>query len=323
MVLIITNKEDITSDYIIYGLLNRKKEYYRFNTEEIGNDVEIFFNFKDEKFFLFDKNKEKIIDLSEVTSIYYRRPQLPNYDTFQISKGEKHFLRSEVYHFLNGLYKVLHNKFWINSVYAIRETENKIYQIIKAMNIGFKIPESIITTIPKQARIFYQQYKPCIIKPIKQGFIHEDDLVSKLIFTNRIKDEQIEELERVSLSPTYMQREIVKKADIRVTIVGEKIFAAQILSQACEETVTDWRCGEHQELDYQPIDLPDEIENNCIQLTHEFNLNFGAIDLVLDKNEEYYFLEINPNGQWAWIQNRLGFKISDALIDMLLAGRIL
>lgn len=65
------------------------------------------------------------------------------------------------------------------------------------------------------------------------------------------------------------------------------------------------------------IKLPDAILNQCISLLKILNLRFGAIDFILDKNGNYIFLEINPNGQWAWIEKQTGYKISNEITNLL------
>ncbi|MCD7930751.1 MAG: hypothetical protein LUH15_04940 [Tannerellaceae bacterium] len=77
----------------------------------------------------------------------------------------------------------------------------------------------------------------------------------------------------------------------------------------------DWRKYKYH-LTYNLISLPKEIESNCIGLLEELNLNFGAIDLVLVDNR-YYFIEINPTGEWSWLQQSTGYKF-DALITKYL-----
>jgi D-alanine-D-alanine ligase-like ATP-grasp enzyme len=64
-------------------------------------------------------------------------------------------------------------------------------------------------------------------------------------------------------------------------------------------------------------DLPASIAEQCVRLTQSFNLRFSAIDLVLDVEGEYWFLEMNPNGQWAWVESRVGLPISETIVDEL------
>jgi glutathione synthase/RimK-type ligase-like ATP-grasp enzyme len=109
-------------------------------------------------------------------------------------------------------------------------------------------------------------------------------------------------------------------ADIRVTVVGEQVFPAKIHSQEFEETMVDWRKGENAKVKHERIELPPEIEDKCIELTKRLGLHFGAIDFVLDRGMNYVFLEINPNGQWGWIEKRLGYDISGEIVALLLKG---
>ena len=98
-------------------------------------------------------------------------------------------------------------------------------------------------------------------------------------------------------------------------MVGQNVFSAGVNSQTRESTKTDWR---KEKLEFFIEDIPVEIKEKCILLVKNLNLKFGAIDLIKDKNGNYIFLEINPNGQWAWIENETGLKISDSIINELL-----
>lgn len=315
MILLITNRNDITTDLIVNELNKRGKIYYRFNTEELGFSINLSLDFNKKKYILVDTNKKAEINLEDIKSVYYRRPELPDSD--DLRNGEKQFWLNEVFYTLEGLYKILNDKFWISPVFAIREAENKIHQLILAQKIGFKIPPSIITNIPNDADKFIRQYDECIIKPIKVGLI-QDDNNTKVIFTNLLEQKHIEDLNRIVNCPTYFQQNILKRADIRVTVVGNRLFAAQIDSQSFEHTKIDWRKGENINLKYSLINLSNDLKQKCIQLTQRLKLNFGAIDFILDDSGELVFLEINPNGQWGWIEKRLNLGICKAIVDLLI-----
>jgi len=98
--------------------------------------------------------------------------------------------------------------------------------------------------------------------------------------------------------------------------VGEKVFAAFIHSQDSDDSKVDWRVSQDG-LKHSIYMLPEDISANCINLLRELDLNFGAIDLILNENGEYVFLEINPNGQWAWLEKLLGLDISGAIVNLL------
>ena len=237
-----------------------------------------------------------------------------------LSEGEAKFVSREITYALEGIYKILSDRFWISPVTAIREAENKIYQLLVAREIGFEIPKSLVTTIPHKAKTFLKELQGhCVLKPIRNGKV-DDSENPKVVFTTLITADDTALLDGTNNCPTYLQNRINKVADIRVTVVGEQVFPAKIHSQEFEETMVDWRKGENAKVKHERIELPPEIEDKCIELTKRLGLHFGAIDFVLDRGMNYVFLEINPNGQWGWIEKRLGYDISGEIVALLLKG---
>ncbi|TXL65628.1 hypothetical protein FHP05_05750 [Cerasibacillus terrae] len=319
-VLIITNKDDITVDFVVKELQRKEMPYYRLNTEDIPNNVSVFFDFNNNIFEIFDKVKEERFSLLNFNSVYYRRPQLNNLNFIEnINSYELNYLRSELNFILEGIYKLLENKKWLNNVYRIREAENKIYQLQIAKKVGFRIPNSLISNQYNNIVKFYEENdKNCIIKPVKSGYLPNDE-GSKAIFTTKVDEENFNNPARLESFPLYLQNNTPKEFDIRVIVIGEKVFAAEIHSQKYEDSSIDWRRG-IMSLEHYEHKLPIGIERKCIDLTHKLKLNFSAIDLIYTDKGEYIFLEINPNGQWAWIEKRLKFPLSREIVNLLENG---
>ncbi|SHM43276.1 MvdC/MvdD family ATP grasp protein [Flavobacterium chilense] len=313
-ILLITNKTDVTTDFVVRRLTEQNINFYRLNTEDLLTKNKLSFNFQKNEFILYDKEIDLKIDLLKVKSVYYRRPILPSFPSDELTSGEQTFILNEITYWIEGLYKILRNAFWISPVFSIREAESKIFQLQIAKELGFKVPDSLITNDVDTARKFIG-LSPKIIKPIKTGLI-DDKVKSKVIFTSVFNNS--DQIERIESCPSYFQDFIDKATDIRVTVVGEKVFPASILSQEFEETKVDWRNGENLKLTYEKINLPKKIEELCVKLTKKLGLNFGAIDFVKDKNDEFVFLEINPNGQWAWIERQLDYNISQEICNQLI-----
>jgi glutathione synthase/RimK-type ligase-like ATP-grasp enzyme len=314
-VLIITNKQDLTSDFIIKELKEREIDFYRFNTEELNSTCSVTLDIAEDKFVLFDQVSKKSYDLKLFTSVYFRRPEIPTFDTKSLTNGEMQFIKSEIAYTLEGIYKILRNAYWVSPIYSIREAENKIFQLEIAKSIGFNIPDSIVTNSFSDAIEFYDTLNgDCIIKPIKSGLIEDSDN-PKVIFTNALTVRPSSK-EQIEFSPNFFQRHIAKKFDVRVTVVGDTTFATLIHSQNNSKTKIDWRRGENR-LKHTKTKLPDFIQEKCVLMLKELNLRFGAIDLILDKKNEYTFLEINPNGQWAWIEKQSGHRISKEIVNLL------
>ncbi|AGS80463.1 MvdC/MvdD family ATP grasp protein [Leptospira alstonii] len=317
-VLIITNKEDVTVDFVINKLIHLNANYLRLNTEELGSEIFIKIDPIKGEVLIKENSKKEALDLSTFDTVYYRRPKLPTGPN-SLTNGELHFFSQELNVILEYINVFLDNKLWLNKISNIRKAENKINQLSVAKNIGFTIPISLITNLPKEANAFINYTERSILKPLKVGLIEEEQLSSKIVYTNEVNQYFRDNIDRVGLLPVYLQEKIEKQFDIRVTIVGNKIFAAQIDSQSDETSKTDWRASRNI-LPHQRIQLPAKIERYCLELMKHFELNFAAIDLVLDKNDNYIFLEINPNGQWAWIEKILEYPISDSIARFLISG---
>ena len=311
-VLLFTNKEDVTTDFIVLELKRQKIDFYRFNTEELSKSVKIDLNFEKDKYLLIDKLDNRAYNLLDFTDIYYRRPELPLYDDEGLTDGEKSFLQIEIYYTLEGVYRLLSGKHWFNNVFAIRNAENKIYQLLLAREVGLTIPSTLITNYYDSVERFLERGSH-IIKPVHNARVM-DKQQPCIVYTSEITKAITKEEAEFNIN--YLQNKIEKKCDVRATFVGERCFAVTIDSQQLEDTCVDWRKGEHI-LKHTPIEIPQDIQTKCRCLMQRLNLNYGAIDFVLDKQGNYVFLEINPNGQWAWIEHLTGFPISKEIVKCL------
>lgn len=314
-ILVLTNKHDITSDFIIQNLSNLGIPFFRLNTDEIGNSVQLSFDINKKEYLIYDSARKITVDLLKVKSVYFRRPEIKVFAN-GITSGEENFIKSELSFTLEGIYKILSGAFWINTVNAIRNAENKLYQLILAKEIGFSTPNTILSNNPQKALDFYiENHSSCIIKPIKSGLV-SGTFEEGVIFTSQVHLDE-KNVERISSCPTYLQNLVPKAADLRVTLVGNKLFCAMIHSQDEAESSVDWRKAEHP-LKHSLHELPKDVSRKCFKLAKKLNLNFAAIDFILDKENNYIFLEINPNGQWAWIERQLNLKISNEITNLLI-----
>ncbi|MEC3905985.1 hypothetical protein VOI54_03035 [Tamlana sp. 2201CG12-4] len=306
MILIITHKEDYTADYVINILNQREIPYHRLNTDDIGIKHNISFVSNEENV------KISIDDFVNFKSIWFRRTKPPNFPF--ANDNEKSFFTKDFRAFLNNLWASLKIENWISHPKDIYNAENKLYQLKLAKKIGFTTPKTIVSTDKKEIEFFYRESNgQIIIKPLFGGRYY-DEGKPKLVFTNKVKKEHILNNTDFVSFPMVFQEEIIKKYELRVTIVNGKVFTAKIDSQSSNITKLDWR---KDRMKFTKYDLPNEISEKCKKIVGEMNLKFGAIDLIKTESD-YIFLEINPNGQWVWIENDTGLKISDEIINYLI-----
>lgn len=303
MILIITHKTDFTADFIVNKLNRRGIAYRRFNCEDLlSSEFSVKFG-EDFNCSILNENSYK--------SVWFRRTKLPEIEG--LSRAEKIYVLSEIDGFLKNIFSILPAK-WLSPPAAVYEAENKLLQLKTAQRIGFRIPNTLVTNSKVDLINFHQMNnRDIVIKPLSQTRI-SDDKEASCIFTNLFPQNLMEQIEQFDLTPCIFQKNIRKEYEVRATIVGEKVFAAAVHSQTDEETKVDWR---RKKLEFVETTLPAEIKNLCVRLTKELNLVFGAVDLIVTPDGEYVFLEINPNGQWVWIENQTGQKISEAIIEYL------
>lgn len=140
---------------------------------------------------------------------------------------------------------------------------------------------------------------------------------------NRRLDKQtvVSFLGRLKNCPVILQPYIEKLFELRITVVGEKVFPCAIHSQNSQRTLEDWRRYDLSNTPHKIYPLPPNIEGLCVNLVKALELKFGCIDMIVTPDKEYIFLEINPNGQWLWIEQLTGLPISQTLAELLIAGK--
>ena len=309
--LIVTNKKDLTSDFIVREFRNRGAGFNRLNTEDavqlsltqrLGDTTRL-------------RHENTCIKLDTVRAAYFRRPLPPHVKTDGLSQASVTYIREEWSYLLRSLYLELGEK-WFNHPNSVILAEDKPRQLRLAKTIGFAVPETVITNeLGALGHLFANG--DVIAKPLKQSLLEEDSGLGNIIYTTTIHS--IGEIDAKSLrvTPVIFQRRIDKRFDLRVTVVESKVFAVAINSQKFEKTRTDWRHSSTTELEHEVFDLPEQVAGKCVEIVNRLNLRYGAIDLVLDTSGGFWFLECNPNGQWAWIENRTGLPIADAIVTAM------
>lgn len=301
MILIITHKEDYTADFLINKLNVNGISFKRFNCEDLPGI----------EYYVDSDINTYIQSQSNFTSVWFRRTKLPDINVSD--NAVKEYLLFEYDALLKNLFNIVEAK-WLSDPYYIYKAENKLFQLKVAKEIGLTIPNTLVTNSKSQLRdFFFKNNKNVIIKPLAQSKIRIDN-DSMFLFTNRLKEEHIADLDSFDITPCIFQENVEKELELRVTVVGVKAFTAAVDSNIVEETKIDWRKGQ---LSFFKYELPAEIEHKCILLVQKLNLRFGAIDIIKRTDGQYIFLEINPNGQWAWIEQETGLPIAEAIINEL------
>jgi glutathione synthase/RimK-type ligase-like ATP-grasp enzyme len=187
-----------------------------------------------------------------------------------------------------------------------------------AKKIGFKVPHTLVSNNQESVKSFVNTHTTCITKPSQDGtFITGTDFGVSTI-TKMINNDTFRSFEKAFFTPSLFQKLIDKEYEIRVIFIENQIFSVGIFSQTNEKTKIDYRNYDSDKPNrLQLISLPKSVEKNIRQLMQELKINFGSIDLIKAIDGDYYFLEINPVGQFLGISNILNLKIERIIAQIL------
>jgi len=212
----------------------------------------------------------------------------------------------------------LQGVFAINDVGKSAIANNKLYQLEKAASVGFKTPRTVVTNNFKAVEDFIYLVSPsdAIFKTLTPYM----NPTGSLTYTSVINKETIlEKKDSISVAPGIFQEYIKKKTELRITVVGSNIFAAKVNTPAGIEKQVDWRENIFEDI-YEIFNTPEAFNNRLISLHRVLGLVYGAYDFILDEDDEFIFLEVNPSGQWLWLEKKLNFPISKSIADLLISG---
>ena len=233
-----------------------------------------------------------------------------------LSEPDRAFAQSESQRALDALMTVT-KALWVNHPQRHVRANSKPAQLFVAQQLGLDIPPTVATNDPEQARgLVSQQDGRAIYKAMSQNLKLGR---GQALFTGLLTETELANLELIRVSPGIFQKFVPKAYEVRATVVGRRVFSGKIDSQASAETQVDWR---HRPFDMEqtPIALPPELEAKIHEFMEAFGLVYGAFDFIVTPDGRYVFLEINPAGQYMWVETKTKLPITMALADVLSSG---
>lgn len=323
LILILTEPKDITADLVAEKLVARGAEMLRVDNAQFPAEGQLSIGFESRQMTRCLRLKGQCIDLHRIAAAWDRRPEAPVPHT-EISRAQaRTFVQQESRYFLDDVWHSL-DCLWLPAPKAtILRAQHKLTQLQLAQSLGFDLPDTLVSHDPTAVLDFYRRHNGDIVgKVFHNNLILPDEQAQEFFafrsFTQRVQHRSLGYIQSVRYCPMIFQAYAPKKLELRITVVGHKVFSAEIHSQLNRRTQHDWRHYNGDHTPYREHALPDALKDKCLALTQALGLSYGAIDLVLTPDDQYLFLEINPTGQWRWIEAMTGLPISAAIAELLL-----
>lgn len=305
--LIISSTLDYSSDLVCAEFEKRGLNYLRIN-RDLFQEYEIVYNLQDDVFQFKVDGTHYLFSSKSIKSIYFRAPVFLR-TTGKARSIEDQLKRSQWSAFIRNLI-ILDKAVWMNYPVATYQAENKMYQLKIARWCGIAVPK---TCLGNSLARNVSQNEMYVVKSLDTALFYEG---GKEMFTysTMVKGTDLLSSE-IQLAPIIIQECLSPKIDLRVTFVNNQIFPVSITKHGLP-IEGDWRKVNKDNLTYTPVELPKIIKKQLTLLMEELNLSFGGIDLAL-VDDKYYFIEVNPTGEWGWLTSCAGLPLAKTIVDAL------
>jgi hypothetical protein len=329
-VIILSLENDYHTDAVVHNLLKKNVKVIRIDPTSdarLPKFVKIYSDRKKATSYNFKDGSG--IDFNQVTGVYCRFA-LETLVPSQNNNAIKYFKDSEELAVFLAPLRCIESSKWINDPWIESRSDCRILQSNLAISLGLSVPEFIVSNSYNELIEFHDKHMNVIIKSISDAPLAQidDEFVVperiglrkyKAPYTTQFVPNIIKNVDCIDDTPTMLQAKIDKKADIRATIIDNKIFSA-LMPYTYGEPV-DFRCNPS--IRVEAFELPINIQNKLIQLLKLMRVRFASCDLLLDKSGDYHFLEANVQGNWLWTEQGADLRISEAIANALSKSAII
>jgi len=322
-VLIITSQDEVSIPPVVGYLEELQQAYFRLDADAVlRNRTMLSMNLHGADFTgSIRLQNGDAISMTHIKSVWFRRPRTLFVDELYADGEESAFAESEMSGALWSLYCNLDGAFWMNHPLPSRHLleHNKLLQMKLAAKCGLRVPDTIVSNNSAEIISFCEQHGGVIaVKVLRKAVPNNTDLSRKWIYTNIVTLDYLKRhADNISSTALMAQEYIAKKVELRVTIIGTNVLACAIHSQDSERTKVDWRRYDFERVKHDVYELPTAVAAKLLAFMDQCNLAFGAVDMIITPDGDFIFLEINPSGQYGWIERLTGLPISRTIAEVL------
>lgn len=306
-VLILTGEEDVTADMVVVHLNAASVPVVRLDPADLTAGVALSGEYVHGSFHAHLSTGGRLVSISGLRSVWVRRPGVPAARAAHPSD----WLTEEASQALYGMLRCCGAR-WMNHPDAARRARHKPWQLRLAQRSGLPVPATLITTFPQAAREFAERFPDLVVKPVSGAHPQEPP---RAVPTSRVAPDT--DFGAVAYGPTLLQRRIAKRADIRLTAVGDTLLAARKKTPAdADPDEVDVRFATS-DVPWQPAEVPPRVAAAVRAYLREAELAYGAFDFAEDADGTWWFLECNQSGQFGFIEVETGQPLARTIAEWL------
>ncbi|MEH2034119.1 MAG: MvdC family ATP-grasp ribosomal peptide maturase [Nostoc sp.] len=319
VVLLITHSGDFfTIDRVAEALSKKGVQPFRLDTDKFPLEVQLTAHFDQSKSYHRLKYGTHSISTEQVQAVWMRRIWEPELSKELAPKYREACIR-ESQATLDGFWDSLKGARWVDDLERINAAHNKLRQLRVASEVGFVIPQTVITNKAESAREFFHQVNGKMVSKLLTAISRSMEANSSFfLYTSAVKEEDLEDAESLRYCPMVFQEQIPKQQELRVVYVNGHVFVGALEASVYAAAKVDWRKPGVEVGAWQHHELPDEVVCRLQAFMGKFGLLFGALDFILTPSGEYVFLEVNPIGEWGMLEKDLDLPIASAIADALI-----
>ncbi len=318
IVLLITHSGDFyTVDRVAQALSRHGAKPFRLNTDMFPTSVELATHLSKSGNRHWLKHDEEYLNVEQVRAVWMRRIWQPQLATNLAPQYRSACIRESVTT-LDGFWDSLREARWVDSLQRINIAENKLRQLRVAQEIGLSIPRTLVTNDPSEAREFFLGLKGKVVVKLLTPLSYSMKGSSFFMYTSKVKEEDLLDAKTLSYCPMIFQEQIPKQRELRIVFVDGNFFVGALNASQYAASTTDWRCIDDKNLGWEAFQLPEKLASRINLFMKKFGLLFGAFDFIQTPSGEYFFLEVNPTGEWGMLERDLELPISKAIANTLL-----
>ncbi|MET9777309.1 ATP-grasp ribosomal peptide maturase [Streptomyces sp. NPDC006367] len=310
-VLILTCEEDVTADMVVVHLNASEVPVVRLDPADLARSAALSGEFAHGSFRGRLSSQGRLVSIDGLRSVWVRRPG----PAAARAAGSSAWLTEESGQALYGMLRDCGAR-WMNQPDAAHRARYKPWQLRLAQRCGLSVPATLITTFPQAAREFAGRHPDLVVKPVSGAHPQDPPLA---VPASRVPPGA--DFSAVAHGPTLLQRRIPKRADVRLTVVGDRLLAARRTAPVD---------GDPQEVDvrfdgsrepWRPAGVPPRVAEAVLAYMREAQLAYGAFDFVEDRDGVWWFLECNQSGQFGFVEVDTGQPIARTIAEWLARPR--